>query len=84
MQGETARMVVHLHCIDPAHNKNRFYVLSLEKTLFGEWSVVREWGRIGSRGGQRRENWFMDPESARAFIGELAGAKRKRGYRERD
>ena len=31
-------------------NVARYYVLSIEPTLFGEASLVREWGRIGTRG----------------------------------
>jgi predicted DNA-binding WGR domain protein len=33
-----------------AVNTARYYVLSVEPTLFAEVSLVREWGRIGSRG----------------------------------
>ena len=32
------------------HNIARYYVLSIEPTLFAEIGLVREWGRIGSRG----------------------------------
>ena len=35
---------------DPVRNLYRDYRLSIEPTLFGEWSCVREWGRIGSPG----------------------------------
>jgi predicted DNA-binding WGR domain protein len=35
---------------DPSRNVNRFYVVSLAPILFGEWTVLREWGRIGSPG----------------------------------
>ena len=35
---------VHLRCIDPASNKRRFYALSVQRTLLGEWALVREWG----------------------------------------
>jgi predicted DNA-binding WGR domain protein len=31
-------------------NQFRFHRLALQPTLFGEWSVVREWGRIGRQG----------------------------------
>ncbi|MEM1364057.1 MAG: WGR domain-containing protein, partial [Pseudomonadota bacterium] len=31
-------------------NKRRFYALSVQRTLFGEWALVREWGRIGVGG----------------------------------
>ncbi|WP_347337220.1 WGR domain-containing protein [Bradyrhizobium centrolobii] len=28
----------------------RFYVLTIEPTLFGDTALVREWGRLGGRG----------------------------------
>jgi predicted DNA-binding WGR domain protein len=31
----------------------RYYVLSIEPSLFGDATLIREWGRIG-RPGQRR------------------------------
>jgi predicted DNA-binding WGR domain protein len=59
---------LHLTCIDPAANKRRFYHLSIQPTLFGEWALVREWGRIGRGGGAERR----DPACR-------AGADRERG-----
>jgi hypothetical protein len=38
----------HLHRIDPARNMARFYVLSIQPTLFGGASLIRNWG--GSEG----------------------------------
>jgi predicted DNA-binding WGR domain protein len=35
---------------EEACNIARYYVLSIEPTLFAEIGLVREWGRIGSRG----------------------------------
>jgi predicted DNA-binding WGR domain protein len=35
---------------DPAKNMHRFYALQLAPSLFGEWILVAEWGRIGSPG----------------------------------
>ena len=35
---------------DPARNINRFYVVDVTPTLFGEWALLREWGRRGSPG----------------------------------
>jgi predicted DNA-binding WGR domain protein len=40
----------------------RVYALHVAPTLFGEWTLVREWGRIGSTGTVRLD-WF-DSESA--------------------
>jgi predicted DNA-binding WGR domain protein len=34
----------------------RFYKLDVQPTLFGGWSVVREWGRIGRAGTVRTEH----------------------------
>ena len=34
----------------PERNQFRFYRLDLQPTLFGQWSFIREWGRIGQEG----------------------------------
>lgn len=33
--------------IGPEHNRYRSYRLELTKDLFGNWALVRSWGRIG-------------------------------------
>jgi predicted DNA-binding WGR domain protein len=35
---------------EPAKNLHRFYVVQLAPTLFGGWTLLREWGRSGSPG----------------------------------
>ncbi len=42
--------MIHLTRIDADRNMARFYAMTLQPTLFGEWALVREWGRIGSAG----------------------------------
>jgi predicted DNA-binding WGR domain protein len=42
--------VIKLTRSDPSKNMHRFYALQLAPTLFGEWVLVAEWGRIGSSG----------------------------------
>ena len=64
---------------DPALNMARFYTVRVERTLFGGWAVIRQWGRIGTAG-QTREEWFEDSESAIACRLKLERAKRGRGY----
>ena len=49
------------------------------KNLFGEWTLLREWGRIG-QGGQVRMDWFSDEGQAVAALITLEAAKRFRGY----
>jgi predicted DNA-binding WGR domain protein len=56
--------------IDPARNMARFYALSIAPTLFGEWLLVKEWGRIGQTGTVR---------AAEALARQIS-VKRRRGY----
>ena len=51
----------------------------MQPTLFGEWELVREWGRIG-QAGQVRHTLYAEQEGvAAAFERELRRRKR-RGY----
>lgn len=59
----------------------RFYGLSLQPTLFGEVSLTRNWGRIGTRG-QSLIQTYDDPDAARRAFEHLARRKRARGYAE--
>jgi predicted DNA-binding WGR domain protein len=36
--------------IDAASNARGFYRMEIVWGLFGDWSVMREWGRIGQSG----------------------------------
>jgi predicted DNA-binding WGR domain protein len=35
---------------NPERNQYRYYVLDVQPNLFGSWSLIREWGRIGRPG----------------------------------
>lgn len=70
---------VHMRCIDPAQNKRRFYALFVQRTLFGEWAVVREWGRIG-RSGRLRSDFYPSAGPALDALHDLIQQKLKRGY----
>ena len=63
MQLDMFPETLHLRCIDPAKNKRRFYTMAVEPTLFGEWTLRREWGRIG-RGGRVRRDFFKSAGEA--------------------
>lgn len=71
-----------LYCqrVDANRNMARYYMLSIQTTLFGEAAVVRAWGRIGKRGGEKRDVFANEREAAAHFL-ELARQKRNRGYR---
>jgi predicted DNA-binding WGR domain protein len=36
--------------VDPDTNMARFYVLTLEQDLFGNFAVTRQWGKVGTAG----------------------------------
>lgn len=57
----------------------RFYRLEVRPTLFGEWSVVRFWGRIGTIGRAHLET-YLTQEAAMISVDRLEQAKRRRGY----
>jgi predicted DNA-binding WGR domain protein len=57
----------------------RFYGLSIQPTLFGGTSVIRNWGRIGT-GGQVMMETFDEPEEADNALSHLERSKRRRGY----
>ncbi|CCE23767.1 protein of unknown function [Methylotuvimicrobium alcaliphilum 20Z] len=46
----------------------------------GDWSLVREWGRVGSPGTVRKD-WFDTEPEALETAGKLFDAKKKKGYR---
>ena len=74
--------VLRLERRDPAKRMLRFYTLQILPNLFGEWGLLRAWGRIG-RGGQLRVEWFATQQEAVKVMQVLELAKRKRGYREK-
>ncbi|MHA6688712.1 WGR domain-containing protein [Mesorhizobium sp. A556] len=70
---------LHLRRIDPTRNMARFYVLSVQPTLFGGVSVVRNWGRIGTSGQAMMQTFDENVDADKAFA-RLARSKGKRGY----
>lgn len=75
-------MVMELHLLrrDPARNLARFYRLELCRSLFGELLLVRQWGRIGTKG-RRAEAVVRNPEEGHAALALWCKRKRARGYR---
>ena len=68
---------------EPAKNMHRYYAMHLTPTLFGEWMLVAEWGRIGSPGTVRQQP-FPTAESAQAALVQRTRVKARRGYRAGD
>jgi predicted DNA-binding WGR domain protein len=68
-----------LHRIDPEQGIRRFYSLMIERDLFGTIRLVRNWGRIGTRG-QELVEIHADEIAAGQALEAVARLKRRRGY----
>jgi len=71
--------VTHLCRIDPGQNMSRFYRASLQPDLFGGCTLIREWGRIGSGGRIRCDDFPSESQAISALI-TISQAKMQRGY----
>jgi predicted DNA-binding WGR domain protein len=70
-----------LHRIDPDQRVARFYLLMIERDLFGTVRLVRNWGRIGTNGQELVQEFATEAEASEA-LAMIAAAKRRRGYRD--
>lgn len=71
----------HIYLERHDHDKNlhRFYQMFVTPGIFGDWSLVREWGRVGSPGTVRKD-WFDSEDEAVSAEISLSHAKQKKGY----
>jgi predicted DNA-binding WGR domain protein len=70
---------VILYRIDAAKRMHRYYRMEVQPDLFGDWCLMREWGRIGRRG-QIRPVPFPTPQKAEAALRRQRSTKERRGY----
>jgi predicted DNA-binding WGR domain protein len=70
-----------LHRIDADRRMARFYLLMIERDLFGSVRLVRNWGRIGTNGQELVQEFTTEAEAGEALAA-IAAAKRRRGYRD--
>ena len=70
---------VHLHRVKAEANMARFYHIDIAPTLFGEVSVLRSWGRIGTHGRTSIET-CVTPEEAESVASRTLRQKVRRGY----
>ena len=75
----TLLQVLVLERVDRARNMARFYVLSIEPTLFEDLALVRRWGRIAGAGPQRIDRHPSRP-IAQIELKKWLDRKRRRGY----
>ena len=64
----------------PEKNQHRFYRLLLAPTLFGQWSLIRKWGRIGHPGTVCVDSYATEADAI-AELNRKAHEKERRGYR---
>jgi len=74
-----AKIPVTLQRRDAAKNVSRFYRLDVQPDLFGQWSLIREWGRIGSAGTLLVRTFPTQTEAEAAA--RLRRLKERKGYR---
>jgi len=72
----------HIYLVrhEPDNNIHRFYQIFVTPGIFEEWSLIREWGRIGSPGTVRK-NWYETEDDALEAYIKLYKLKQKRGYK---
>ena len=58
---------IHLQAIDLARNIARDYHIEASIDLFGHWIIDLHWGRIGTRGQNRRVS-FSEPQASVVFV----------------
>ena len=79
LQRSPVRQAVLLRRVDPESGAARFYSLVIERDLFGQVVLVRNWGRIGTRGRELVEEHATEDDALRAMQ-KLVEIKRRRGY----
>lgn len=79
---DMAHSTFQIYCqrVDDTKNMARYYMISIQPTLFGEIAVVRHWGRIGRAGGEKIEVFETEQEATAHFL-DIARRKRARGYK---
>jgi predicted DNA-binding WGR domain protein len=68
--------------VDPEQSQYRWYTISWGPTLFGNWAVVRSWGRMDTDWAQCKSETFEESETARAEADAQARRRLRRGYTE--
>ena len=70
---------LYLRRTDAAKRMNRFYLMTVQRDLFGGANLIREWGRVGSSG-RMKVTRHADEGQAVNTLAQFARSKQKRGY----
>jgi len=72
-------MNYYLTCINPEQNKHRFYSIAVQDGLFGDFYLIRHWGRIGTKGRSMSQG-FDTLEQVQRQIDRLLQIRKRHGY----
>jgi len=61
-------------------NINKFYSASIQRTLFGDLSVIQEWGSTGSKYGNNKISIVSSVKEALDLVSDIHNRRTKRGY----
>jgi predicted DNA-binding WGR domain protein len=79
--GDSSSLHIVLERVDSAQNIARYYVVSIEPTLFAKHTLIRRWGRIGCSGRERLQFFGgNDASLAQVTLQTWLTRKRNRGY----
>jgi predicted DNA-binding WGR domain protein len=79
VQLEIFPTTLNLRRVDLSCNMRRFYRMSIQRDLFGQACLIREWGRIGTRGQVLIETHADEGQAITALM-RLSTQKQRRGY----
>ncbi|WP_425347730.1 WGR domain-containing protein [Spartinivicinus poritis] len=71
--------MIYLKLSDPETNTHKFYTLLIQKDLFGNWALLRQWGRIGTKGTIKVDT-FDCYEKAHSALESIKKEKLCKGY----
>lgn len=70
---------IYLERYDPDKNLHRYYQLHVVPGIFGDWSLIKEWGKVGFPGTLQKE-WFETEDEALQAGERIRTIKEKKGY----
>ena len=68
----------HRAWVNPA--KARYYQVFLDRDLFGEWTLIKVWGGIGSNRNRMHSTGVAPYEAGIELVDEIARRRSQRGY----
>ena len=80
-------IIAYLEKHDPERNMHRFYRMSICRTLFGQFALIREWGRcsnnvnVVAKSKKSKEIWFSSRGMAVSALILQEKKKKNRGYK---